>query len=63
MSLATSVPPALVPAVTFNAPFCATGASLTGAMVTVTVATALSSEPSFTRKANVSVPLTFGFGV
>jgi len=44
-------------------PLFATGASLTAAIVTVTVAVLLFTAPSLTRKVNESEPLAFAFGV
>ena len=46
-----------------TAPARAVGASLTGAMVIVTVAGADDSAPSLARKVNVSVPFALRFGV
>src|SRR3954469_23596480 len=45
------------------APMVKLGASLTEAIVTVTVATLLSSDALLARNVNVSVPLAFAFGV
>ena len=48
---------------TMNASSTATGASLIGSTVMVTVATLLSSNPSFATYVNESVPWKSGFGV
>ena len=41
---------------------CATGASLTAAIVTVTVAVFDTTEPSLARKVNESLPIAFSCG-
>ena len=63
MSVAERAPPVELPATTEAAPFDATGASFTGSIVTVTVATFESALPSVTWNVKLSVPFAFGFGV
>ncbi len=62
-SLALSVPLSAVSSLVVSEPLLAAGASFTGLIVTVIVATLESTVPSFALKVNVSVPLAFRFGV
>src|SRR5689334_1368314 len=63
MSVADNTPVIEPPATTDAAPFEAVGASLTGSMVTVTVATFEFALPSVTWNVKRSVPFAFGPGV
>ena len=62
-SLATSVPETGTFSSVVTALSLARGASLTGVIVTVTVAMFESVVPSLTRKVNVSLPVALAFGV
>ena len=63
LSLASTLTVTGVPCWVAALSFVATGASLTAAIVTVTVAVLEKSEPSLARKLKLSVPLALGFGV